>query len=520
VTDEHKEHHMTTSAPNTAVSYPSPSVVAQPTIRATAVSKRYGNTHALNGIDLEVLSGEILGLVGHNGAGKSTLMRLLAGRERPDTGTVGFCDAPAGSPWTGPVAEAAGVRMVYQELALCPDLSVTENAWLSDRRTSGGFGWRRRAERRIIDVLDTVFPGHGIAVVKRAGDLPMAQRQMVEIARALCTERLRLLILDEPTESLGVDAADQLYAHLRTLTERGVSVLLISHRMQEVIAHSDRIAVMKDGRVISVSDASVTEGELLVTMGGEVRPDAATLDRVVSAESVGPSADSSMREGALVAAVASTSGKAFEACAGEIIGLAGLAGQGQEELLQKLWAPGPFSRGTQVPRHRAYVPGDRQSSGILPLWSVAENLTIAASRVISRCGFVNVRRKRELADHWVNALKVLGGAHSPITALSGGNQQKVLIARAFAAEAELVLLDDPFRGVDVATKNELYALMKAEASLGRCIVWYSTENKEMAHCDRVYVFRAGRIVSELTGSTITEERIIADSFDDRTGETR
>jgi ribose transport system ATP-binding protein len=520
VTDEHKEHHMPTSAPNTAVSLPGSDVIEQPTIRATAVSKSYGNTHALNGVDLEVLSGEILGLVGHNGAGKSTLMRLLAGRDRPDAGTVRFYDISAGSPWTGRAAEAAGVRMVYQELALCADLTVTENAWLSDRRKSVGFGWQRRAERRIVDVLDTVFPGHGIAVVKRAGDLPMAQRQMVEIARALCTDTLRLLILDEPTESLGVDAADQLYAHLRTLTERGVSVLLISHRMQEVITHSDRIAVMKDGRVVSVTDARVTEDELLVAMGGEVRPDAATLDRVVHAESAIPPADLATRSGTLVAAVASTGGTQFEASSGEIIGLAGLAGQGQEELLQKLWAPGAFSRGTQVPGHRAYVPGDRQTSGIFPLWSVAENLTIAASRVISRFGLVNARRKRELADHWVDALKVRGGAHSPITALSGGNQQKVLIARAFAADAELVLLDDPFRGVDVATKNELYALMKAEASLGRCIVWYSTENKEMAHCDRVYVFRAGRIVSELRGSTITEERIIADSFDDPTGEAR
>ncbi|MCU1560380.1 sugar ABC transporter ATP-binding protein [Mycetocola sp.] len=511
---------MTTSAPNTAVSYPSPSVVAQPTIRATAVSKHYGNTHALNGIDLEVLSGEILGLVGHNGAGKSTLMRVLAGRERADAGTVRFRDLPGGHAWTGPSAEAAGVRMVHQELALCSDLTVTENAWLSDRRKSGGFGWRRRAERRIVDVLDAVFPGHGIAVIKRAGDLPMAQRQMVEIARALCTETLRLLILDEPTESLGVDTAGQLYAHLRTLTQRGVSVLLISHRMHEVIAHSDRIAVMKDGRVVSVTDAQVTEDELLVAMGGEVRPDAATLDRVVSAEAAGASGDSASRSGTLVAAVANSGGTQFEARSGEIIGLAGLAGQGQEELLQKLWAAGTFSRGTQVSRHRAYVPGDRQTSGILPLWSVAENLTIAASRVISRFGIVSTRRKRELADHWVSALKVLGGAHAPITALSGGNQQKVLIARAFAADAKLVLLDDPFRGVDVATKNELYALMKAEAALGRSIVWYSTENKEMAHCDRVYVFRAGRVVSELRGFTITEERIIADSFDDRTGEIR
>ena len=206
----------------------------------------------------------------------------------------------------------------------------------------------------------------------------------------------------------------------------------------------------------------------------------------------------------------------FAARTGEIVGLAGLAGQGQERVLSRLWSAGPLTRGVSTPRRRAYVPGDRQTSGILPLWSVAQNLTIAALRGISTAGVVNGRAKRELAARWIDALHIRGAAGAPITALSGGNQQKVLVARAFATDASLVLLDDPFRGVDVATKNELYALMKAEAAAGRAIVWYSTENAEMAHCDRVYVLRAGRIVSELAGDTNTEERIIADSFEEGT----
>ncbi|QEW04930.1 ATP-binding cassette domain-containing protein [Microbacterium lushaniae] len=202
---------------------------------------------------------------------------------------------------------------------------------------------------------------------------------------------------------------------------------------------------------------------------------------------------------------------------GEIIGLAGLAGHGQDALLRRLWTS---ARGVTVAKRRAYVPGDRQTSGIFPLWSVAENLTVSASRQLSSGGVIRSARKRALADEWVQRLSVKGGARAPITSLSGGNQQKVLVARAFATDAALVLLDDPFRGVDVATKNELYALMRVEASRGRSIVWYSTENSEMAHCDRVYVFRSGRIVSELAGDDITEDRIIADSFggDDRTQE--
>ncbi|MET1044919.1 MAG: sugar ABC transporter ATP-binding protein [Microbacteriaceae bacterium] len=483
---------------------------AEPRITATGVTKRYGNTRALRGVDLQLGQGEILGLVGHNGAGKSTLMRMLAGRELPDEGSIIARDAAAGEPWNAKSAEAAGVRMVYQELALCADLTIAENAFLSDRRPFGVFAWRARAERRIGHVLDTVFPGHGIAVVRRAGELPMAQRQMVEIARALCTDSLRLLILDEPTESLGVDAADQLYAHLRTLTARGVSVLLISHRMQEVITNSDRVAVMKDGAVVETFPGrTTTEEQLLVAMGGEVRPDDSTLDL--------PEPQRNETAGETVAAIRSEGPISFTARAGEIVGLAGLAGQGQDRVLSQLWGAGILNRSVTASRRRAYVPGDRQTSGILPLWSVAENLTISAMRTISTAGVIDARKKRDLARHWIAALKVRGDAATPITALSGGNQQKVIVARAFATDAELVLLDDPFRGVDVATKNELYALMKTEAAAGRAIVWYSTENSEMAHCDRVFVFRAGRIVSELSGAAITEERIIADSFDETSG---
>ncbi|MDX2376550.1 sugar ABC transporter ATP-binding protein [Microbacterium sp. LRZ72] len=475
--------------------------VSDAVLTAVGVTKRYGSTTALADIDLAVGRGEILGLVGHNGAGKSTLMRVLAGRERPDDGRVTW---HAGGEWTQKSAADAGVRMIYQELALCPDLTVAENIALSDR-AARGWTWRRRAERDIADALDTVFPGHGISIVRRTSDLSMAQRQMVEIARALCTPRLSMLILDEPTESLSVDATRQLYTHLRRLTEQGISMVLISHRMQEVLAAADRIAVMKDGRVVEVvATASTDEDALLAAMGGEVRADTATFRRVTS-----DAGDKGARSEGVVARVAEAGSRPFVVGAGEIVGLAGLAGHGQDALLRRLWAN---ARGATVTKRRAYVPGDRQTSGIFPLWSVAENLTVSATRRLSVAGVIRSAPKRRLAAEWVDRLKVKGGARAPITSLSGGNQQKVLVARGFAADAALVLLDDPFRGVDVSTKNELYALMRVEASRGRSIVWYSTENSEMAHCDRVYVFRSGRIVSELSGDEITEDRIIADSF--------
>ena len=477
-----------------------PSVApGQELLRASGVSKRYGNTLALDGIDISVTAGEILGLVGHNGAGKSTLMRLLAGREGSDTGSVTW---HGGGSWDQRSASRAGVRMIYQELALCPDLTVAENIALSSP-SARGWGWRRTAEAQLTETLDRVFPGHGISIVKRTSNLSMPQRQMVEIARAMCTPKLSMLILDEPTESLSMDATTQMYAALHTLAAEGLGAVLISHRMQEVLEHADRIAVMKDGRIVEVLPARETsEDELLAIMGGAVHADTATLRNV----DIG---DEPLTIAAGSLAAIKDAGVPFEVRAGEVIGLAGLAGHGQEALLQRLWSG---SRGVEVRGRRAYVPGDRQTSGIFPLWSVAENLTVSAARQLSVAGVISGARERLLAAEWVQRLNVKGGAKAPITSLSGGNQQKVLVARAFATDAPLVLLDDPFRGVDVKTKNELYALMRLEASRGRSIVWYSTENGEMAHCDRVYVFRSGRIVSELASADITEDRIIADSF--------
>lgn len=477
-------------------------------LTATDVSKRYGSTTALTGIDVTVNAGEILGLVGHNGAGKSTLMRVLAGREQPDTGLVSW---QGGGAWDQRAAARAGVRMIYQELALCPDLTVAENIALSDG-AARGLSWKRTAEHRVAEKLDDVFPGHGVAILRRTSDLTMAQRQMVEIARALCTPKLAMLILDEPTESLSVDATRQLYAHLRELTASGVSMVLISHRMQEVLANADRIAVMKDGRIVeTLPAADATEEGLLTTMGGEVHADTATMRRVTTSE------PTDIAHEGTVARLRDDGSVPFVVQPGEIVGLAGLAGHGQDALLRRLWTR---ARGVTVAKRRAYVPGDRQTSGVFPLWSVADNLTVSASRDLAVAGVIRSGAKRALAGEWVQRLKIKGGAPAPIMSLSGGNQQKVLVARAFATDATLVLLDDPFRGVDVSTKNELYALMRVEASRGRSIVWYSTENGEMAHCDRVYVFRSGRIVSELAGEDITEDRIIADSFgsDDRTQE--
>ncbi|MDF2711460.1 MAG: transporter related protein [Nonomuraea muscovyensis] len=479
-----------------------------PVVTARGVTKAYGRTRALAGVDLQVRGGEVLGLVGHNGAGKSTLMRMLAGLESCDDGTVLVHgeEAPAGS-----AAAFRTVRMAYQETSLCPDLTVAENMWISSRHCLPRLGWRRAASASARRRLDEVFPGHGVTPRDRVEDLSLAQRQMVEIVRACLVDRLDLLILDEPTESLGPDAARTLYSYVRRLAEAGTAVLLISHRIREVLSAADRVVVLRDGAVTADRPAAgLTESGVLTLMGAHV---------AVPSERAG-TAHRGTRGGTGARVVAELRdarggglhGVSLRVRAGEVVGLAGLAGQGQQEVLERLWRP--TRRDTQVSVARAYVPGDRQRSGVLPLWNVGDNLVVTAMREIARRGLRRIPDERDVVRHWVERLAVKGGADAGITELSGGNQQKVVVARAFASTAGLVLLDDPFRGVDVHTKTELYRLIREEAAKGRSIVWYSSENAEMAHCDRVHVFRAGRTVAELSGEEISEERIIAVSFDE------
>ena len=391
------------------------------------------------------------------------------------------------SGWDVRAARAAGVRTVFQELSLCPNLRVFECARI-EHAALRGFGWRGRARRLIAAALDAVFPGHGIGADTRVADLPLAARQMVEVARAF-TETdvpVRVVILDEPTSSLGAREAGQLLRYTRAARERGVGLVFISHRLAEVLAHADDIVVMRDGRTVGGGLASAFSEARLVEMMGVVR--AAT----AYAEPPPPGAQR-VREGRLVAH------------AGEVVGLAGLAGHGQRETLRRVFAR---SGGAA-----AYVSGDRHAEGIFPLWSVGDNATIGALGRIGRLGWIDAGRERALAAAWRERLgiRVPDMGHA-ITGLSGGNQQKVLVARAFASGAATVLLDDPLRGVDIGTKRDLYARIREAAAAGGCFLWYTTENEELVHCDRVYVFYQGGITDEIARAELTEERVIRSSF--------
>jgi ribose transport system ATP-binding protein len=476
---------------------------AAPLLRLRGVEKRYGHTQALAGADLEVRPGEIVGIVGHNGAGKSTLMRVVAGITAPDAGTVEV-DGRREEAYGPAAARDRGIRMVFQELSLCPSLRVFENVLVS-RPGLAGRGWRPRARRLIARQLDEVFPGHGISPWRRVESLPLAQRQVVEIAQATLGEGdVRLVVLDEPTSALPGDAAASLFRYLERRREEGISFILITHRIAEVLDHTDRVFVMRDGQVVAVRRSrDVSEDDLVGLMGGAALAAVARRGGLAEGE----------RHPAVEVEGLTTRrlrGVTLVAHRGEIVGLAGLEGQGQQELLFELWRRRrQRRRGLRVHGRLAFVSGDRREAGVFPLWPLSLNLTVGS---VGRRALVSRRAERELAGQWMERLAVRGRPGTPILDLSGGNQQKVLIARALGAGADVVLLDDPFRGVDVGTRRDTYRLLRDEAAAGRCILWFSTENAELEQCDRVYVLREGAVVAELAGDEISEEQLIAAAF--------
>ncbi|SHG77445.1 ribose transport system ATP-binding protein [Kaistia soli DSM 19436] len=481
--------------------------VGAPIIRLEDVRKSFGAVRALQGVDLACHPGECIGLVGHNGAGKSTLMNLLAGVFGAE-GRMLIDGIESAGPHTIATAKANGIRCVFQELSLCPNLTVAENARVMHRALSG-FGWRGRAGRLIVEQLDQVFPNHGIGPGDIVGDLPIARRQMVEIARAFTVTDApaRLVILDEPTSSLDAHLASQLLAYVRRFVAEGGCVVLISHLLGEILAAADRVIVMKDGRVVAERPAAeFTRTSLVAAMGTVAHEEAGTRDMAAG-----------RRQGApRIRARARTGGNELVAHRGEIVGLAGLGGQGQSEMLIRIFdAARHRAPGITVEGGSALVAGDRQTDGVFPLWSIAENITITSLKRL-RSGILIDRDKTDaMADDWRSRIGIrTPDMHNPILSLSGGNQQKALFARALGSTAETVLMDDPMRGVDIGTKQEVYGMIRAEAERGRTFLWYTTEMDELKHCDHVYVFRDHRIVADLTRGELTEERVLHASFED------
>ena len=487
------------------------------------VSKRFGGVLALDGVSLDIRPGEVHAVMGENGAGKSTLMKVASGVHRPDRGRLALAgrDVSFRSPAE---AAAAGVQVVFQELTVLPNRSVAENLLLGREPMRAGGLWldrgaMREEAQRALDAL-----GVPLEAGAEAGRLSAGQRQMLEIARAV-SRSPRVLILDEPTSSLGRAEEEALFALVARLKAAGVGLAYITHRMAEVFALADRVSVLRDGRHVATAPAADwTRGSLIRAMVG----------RGVEERRAGAGAAAAPERPVALAARGIARGAALrgadlELRGGEVLGVAGLMGAGRTELARVLAGADRPEAGTMTlfgkpyaPRGVAeavlagvaYVSEDRKALGLVLAHSVESNMALPSLRRLARRGFVRRGAVAALAREWMGRLGVK--AASPgvaVETLSGGNQQKVALARWLALRPRVILLDEPTRGVDVGAKAEIHALVRRLASEGAAVLVVSSELPEVLQVsDRIAVMARGRVAGVVGAEGATEESLLALAF--------
>ncbi len=491
---------------------------ATPLLQMENIRKRFGATLALNGVDLSVEAGQVLALVGENGAGKSTLMKVLSGAYQPDSGEIRLEGRPF-RPRHPHDARQAGVAMIYQELSLAPHLSVAENILLGMEPTR--FGFTRRAEMRRLTVEALRQVGHpDIHPGTPVADLSIAARQLVEIGRAVAVG-CRVLVLDEPTSSLTAEDIDRLFALVRRLKEQGHAIIYISHALEEVKAISDRFIVLRDGASVGGGDTATTPTERIITLmvGREVKD-------------LYPRSKRAIGEPVLeidgMAGVSKPSCVSLTLHRGEVLGIAGLAGAGRTESLRVLFglAPlrqghikvgtysGPASAADRWAQGVGMLSEDRKIEGLALALSIADNVTLSKLRGLGPPGLVLPSRQHDVTTRWIDTLQVkCRGPHQIVGDLSGGNQQKIALARLLYHDVEVLLLDEPTRGIDVGSKAQIYKLIDALAARGKAILMVSSYLPELLGiCDRIAVMRRGRLlpphrVEEIDAHTIMQEAI-------------
>lgn len=495
--------------------------MTEPILALRDIEKRFPGVHALRGVSFDVRPGEVHALLGENGAGKSTLIKIISGVYQPDSGMMMLDGKPV--QFSSPNdAQRRGIATIYQELGLYPELTVAENIFMghAPRRRFGPFSiidWPTMEERARAILADLNI--HDMNVRSRVGALNVGNRQRVEIAKALSLNA-RILIMDEPTAALTEADVEQLFEIVRLLRERGVGIVYISHRLQEVFELADRVTVLRDGSYVDTRPVSeVSEGDLINMMVGR------TIDELF------PKMPSQI--GDVVLEVRDlwrephTRGVSFHVRAGEIVGIAGLVGSGRSETAQIIFGTLPADRGeilidgrpvkirrpADAVRHGiAYVPEDRGQQGLVKAMTLRENSTMAVLSMVSRMGFLQPGKEKIMALEAIQQLGIRAtGPEQIVNKLSGGNQQKVVVSKWMASRPRILIMDEPTRGVDVGAKSEIHRLMSqlaAETGLG--ILMISSELPEiLGMSDRILVMREGRIVAEFDRAEATQERIAA-----------
>ncbi|MGO1739926.1 MAG: sugar ABC transporter ATP-binding protein [Actinomycetaceae bacterium] len=486
-----------------------------PVVALEDATKSYGAVQALRGARLELHDGEVHALVGENGAGKSTLIKVLAGVHQPDSGRLTVDGRPVTFRSTAD-AMAAGIAVIYQEPTLFPDLSVAENIFVGRQP----LGRARAIDRRAMNAAAAELFDR-LAVPLRperlASGLSIADQQLVEIAKALSVGA-RVLIMDEPTAALSGVEVDRLFSVVRGLRDLGAAVLFISHRFREVEALCERVTVMRDGRHVSTDlMADVTVDELVRRMVGR------DLSALFPKQDVEPGEVVLDVEGLTRAGVFADI--TFQVRAGEIVALAGLVGSGRSEVAQAVFGVDPRDSGTvkvagrEVPAHRpkaamaaglALVSEDRRQQGLVLDLSIERNITLPRSRSLATLGLLTGRAERSSAREWAGRLQTRFSAiTAPVATLSGGNQQKVVLAKWLSTEPKVLIVDEPTRGIDVATKAEVHRLVSDLAASGVAVLMVSSELPEvLGMADRVLVMREGRIAADIPRAEATEESIV------------
>ena len=494
-----------------------------PLLALRGVSKRYGGVRALEGVDFSADAGSIHAVLGENGAGKSTLIKIIAGVVQPDVGTLAI-DGHVRTLADPQAANAAGVVCVFQELSLLPDLSVADNIAITTPPRRFGM-IDGRAQRRMAEALLARVGCEDINPITLVRDLPLSRRQMVEIAKAL-GRKPRLLILDEATSALTSADVEKVYSILLGLRDEGLALLYISHRMHEIEKLADTCSVFRNGRHIETF-AQGTRGPADIVQMMIGRDIASTYP----AKPAYHASTTPVLDARGIAWADRLHGIDLRVGRGEIVGLGGLDGQGQRDLLLALFGVLRGVSGTvaidgvacsvaspaDAKAKRvgmALIPEDRKTEGLMLPMTVAENVTLAALPSLTRGIVVDRRLENEGVRAMVDKLRIkVGDSGLPVATLSGGNQQKVVIAKWLLTGARIVLLCDPTRGIDVGTKQEIYQLLRDLADAGTAIVLYSTDYDELVGCcDRVMILYDGRVVRELVGDGITGEAIVAASL--------
>jgi rhamnose transport system ATP-binding protein len=487
----------------------------EPIIELSEIAKQFGGVQALRGVDFSLLPGEVHALVGENGAGKSTLVKILAGIYRPDAGVLKI-EGEAIELRSPTQAQALGIAVVQQEPMLFPDLDVAENVFMGrhPRDRFGRVDWKRihREVDQLFASLDVSLSSH-----MPVQGLSVAEQQLVEIAKALSLQA-RVLVLDEPTAALSSHEVEELFAIVRQLRERGVAILFVSHRLEEVFRIADRLTVFRDGtHIITAPVSEINTEEIIKHMVGR------------ELSNLFPKGEAEIGDVVLEVRHLTRAGVfadvSFQLRKGEILGFAGLVGAGRTEVARVLFGIDRAEGGEvwlkskkvriRSPQQAmdngiAYVPEDRHQQGLVMNFSIASNVTLPILQQVSRLGLINPRREQKIAGEYSRQLHVRStGVEQLVNALSGGNQQKVVLSKWLATNPSVLILDEPTRGIDVGAKAEVHRIISDLAARGLAIILISSELPEvLAMADRVIVLHEGRITGTFARSEATQERVM------------